>query len=403
MSALGFGTLANKRRPFYSPGGSPVPPGPPGPPNRAPSIPAQLEDSTTTSITVFFDVAGITGSTPLLYNVLYGTQALPSQAFPAVLVSGTIYKAVVTGLTPNTEYFFKSAVRNIYGDKVSEQSDGIFTGGGSGTPISGPPTVPTLVNADPDTITVAFDATGITGSPPLTYKIYYGTTSNPVAPVDATLVSGNIYNATAVGLLPNTRYYFKSVVNNDVDIKLSAVSAPFSTDPTPAGLTKLISGNGMTMSPISGNGVVTVNAFNVVSNSTARAPTSGGTIQASLAGGAIPESAITLNFDAGPTPISGFVIFNVTLNNNLNSPLSTIYGLFQGSGPSATIIGSNNSVQSVAGNLRVSVMYPIINVSGPQTVFGFVAQLAGPLQPGQQYLNPSITVMTGGLATFQTS
>jgi len=404
MSALGFGTLANRRRPFYSTGGAPpVPPGPPGPPNKAPSIPVELEDPTTTTITIYFDAAGITGSAPLLYSVLYGISPNPTQAVAATLVSGTIYSATATGLTPDTEYFFKSAVRNTFGDKVSDASDGIFTLGGSGTPISAPPTVPTFVSNASDTITVAFDASGVSGSPPIEYKVYYGTTQNPVIPADAVLTTGSIYNATAINLLPSTQYYFKSVASNDVDTKISAISAPFSTTATPAGLTKLISGNAITLSPIGGNGVVTVNAFDVDSFSTAISPTSGQVIQGNPGGGGIATPFCSIVVDLGPTPISGFVIFTAQVTNNLNSALAVVYGIYKGSGASATILNSNVLATNNASQSSISIMYPFLNLSGSQTFYGYAAQLQGPSQPGQNVLNPSISVMAGGLMSIQTS
>jgi hypothetical protein len=48
-------------------------------------------------------------------------------------------------------------------------------------------------------------------------------------------------------------------------------------------------------------------------------------------------------------------------------------------------------------------MYPFLNLSGSQTFYGYAAQVNGPSQPGQNVLNPSITVMTGGLMSIQTS
>jgi len=86
------------------------------PPSGPPSVPTQT-GSTSTTISVTFDVAGITGSAPITYGVLFGPIFIP-----AVLASGTTYNATITGLSPSTPYTFKSVAQNSVGQQASASS-----------------------------------------------------------------------------------------------------------------------------------------------------------------------------------------------------------------------------------------------------------------------------------------
>jgi len=123
---LGFGTLANKSRTFYT-NITPTPPPPGTPPSSAPTIPVVSGTPTSSSITVTFDIAGITGTAPILYGIYYGTTTSPITPIQATLSSGTIYTATVNGLTPTTTYYFKSVATNAYGTMSSAVSGPIAT------------------------------------------------------------------------------------------------------------------------------------------------------------------------------------------------------------------------------------------------------------------------------------
>ena len=99
------------------------------PPSAPPTVPAVSGTPTSSSITVTFDVAGITGTAPISFNVLYGTTASPATQASASLVSGTTYQAVVSGLTSNTAYYFKSVAVNAAGSQASAVSAPISTAG----------------------------------------------------------------------------------------------------------------------------------------------------------------------------------------------------------------------------------------------------------------------------------
>ena len=70
---------------------------------------------TPTEISVTFDTTNSSGSSPLDYFLLYGITDPPTE----VNTSGTgldyIYQYDLTGLTPETTYYFASAASNIVG------------------------------------------------------------------------------------------------------------------------------------------------------------------------------------------------------------------------------------------------------------------------------------------------
>lgn len=99
-------------------------------PSAAPTIPELVGKPSASSITVSFDVAGITGTPPPTYNALIGTPTQPGAPVVATLVSGTTYSAVASGLSPNTTYFFRSEASNgVSPNAISDVSAGITTDG----------------------------------------------------------------------------------------------------------------------------------------------------------------------------------------------------------------------------------------------------------------------------------
>jgi hypothetical protein len=203
-------------------------------PSSAPTVPAVLGTPTQTSITVSFDVFGITGDEPIDYSVFWGTTASPTNSFPATLLSGTIWTSTITGLNPDTSYYFKSRAVNIVGEKDSVVSASIQTDSPSPGAPSGPPTIPTVSGTPSQTsITVRFDVAGISGVPPPDFSVFWGETPSPTNPGIATFVSGTTYVSTVSGLTAGTAYYFISSASNASGTQDSAVSARISTAGTP--------------------------------------------------------------------------------------------------------------------------------------------------------------------------
>jgi hypothetical protein len=208
-------------------------PSSPSGPSSAPSIPQSNQGTIPpTSITVNFNVAGITGNPTPTYSILYGTTTNPTTPASAVQALGTLYSATVTGLTAGTTYYFKSVATNSVATLESPLSAGIITSGGTGVAPSGPPTVPVVFGAPTSSsITVNFSVAGITGTPTPQYHVLVGENpSNPTSIVSASLVSGTTYQATATDLALGSTYYFYSVATNGVlPDATSAVSAGINT------------------------------------------------------------------------------------------------------------------------------------------------------------------------------
>ena len=97
------------------------------------------------------------------------------------------------------------------------------------TPPSAAPTAPLLYAATQDSITIRFDAAGITGTAPIAYNCLFGTAPSPNQVLLASLVSGTIYTATATGLTAGVTYYFASQAANSAGRKAS-VATPIRTD-----------------------------------------------------------------------------------------------------------------------------------------------------------------------------
>jgi hypothetical protein len=165
----------------------------------------------------------------------------PNDAVNATLVTGTTYTATVSGLTANTDYYFKSQATNTTSQvntQTSIASAAIKTLSAS-SPPSGPPSVPTLAadGATSTSLTVTFSVTGITGTAPLTYNLLWSIVSDfsgdPNEPVVATRVGeSSNYTATVGSLTANTNYYFKSQATNGSGTETSSVSAAIITRPT---------------------------------------------------------------------------------------------------------------------------------------------------------------------------
>lgn len=210
----------------------------PSPPNFPPTVPFTVQNPPPeTSITILMNVAGVSGDPAPTYSFLYGTTTTPTTSVPAIQVfdDGSLYVAVITGLTASTAYYFQSVATNSAGSVSSDVSSAITTGAGSGTAPNQAPTVP-AVSGTPssNSITVTFDVAGITGTPTPSYNLLYGPTTTPTAPLVATLVSGTTYTGTATGLSASTAYYFQSVAQNGISPDaVSAVSSAISTASAP--------------------------------------------------------------------------------------------------------------------------------------------------------------------------
>jgi len=195
-------------------------------PSAPPAVPT-LVTATATSLTFQVETAGITGTpTPdYLFNLnLPGSITVQSQ--PGGLVSGTIYDTLFTGLTPGQGYECQAVAYN----GISPNQASAFTGTIiPGTPPTATLTIPTLVSATSSTITVQFNASDVTGTPPISIRCRDN--GDPTAQAQsATLISGDTYNSTFVGYAPSSAHTFQAFVANNTPPEVNSdFSAPFST------------------------------------------------------------------------------------------------------------------------------------------------------------------------------
>ena len=112
-------------------------------PSGPPTVPVVQGSPTSTSITMTFSVAGITGTPTPTYSGLIGTTTTPTGPVTATLVSGTTYQIVASGLTPNVTYYFKSVASNgVSPNATSAVSAGILTPAGPPPPPPPPTPIP---------------------------------------------------------------------------------------------------------------------------------------------------------------------------------------------------------------------------------------------------------------------
>jgi hypothetical protein len=217
-----------------------LPPTPVGP-NQAPTIPAFVPGSAGVStLSVTFDVAGITGTPPPTYSTLYRIGTNPKSFANAVLSTGTTYITTLSSLALSTSYTFQSRAGNATGFSTSIDSAPFST---LAAPLGGlnqAPTIPALVpsSASISSLSVTFDVAGITGAPPINFSTFWGIGPNPKTPADAVLSTGTIYQTTLTGLSTYTTYYIESVASNplgistSVDSVVSTLAIPPSGPPT---------------------------------------------------------------------------------------------------------------------------------------------------------------------------
>jgi hypothetical protein len=168
-------------------------------------------------------------------------------------------------------------------------------------------------------------------------------------------------------------------------------------------VSQIIAGTNIEISPLSGTGNVTINNN---SSTITKCASFARTVSAPLeaTGPAIVRVGLgSISFDAGPTPTDGFIIFSVNILNNdpTNSCSASVALTNNLTGP---LLIAATQVQMDASNAQqVTLMYPLVNISGPQTIYGFASQGSFPaaVNPLQTAVNPSWSVVWGGNASIQ--
>ena len=171
----------------------------------SPTIGAATPEAT--SVTVHWTAPTPNGGSPLTgYTVFYGTSPLPS--VDHVFADPTATSVAVTGLMPNTPYYFNVVAMNGYGN--SNASDDV-----SVTTLDLVPNAPTIGSATPglNDVTVTWTPPSPNGGTAITiYRVYYGVSSNPATAFVTAAAADN--SKVVGGLAAGTRYYFNVVAVN---------------------------------------------------------------------------------------------------------------------------------------------------------------------------------------------
>jgi uncharacterized protein (TIGR02145 family) len=168
---------------------------------------------TPTSASVGGNISADGGASVTARGIVYGTSANPTLSNSVLSIgSGTgSYSGFITGLTPNTIYYFRAYATNTagtnYGNEVSFQT----------LPVA----VPTLNTTDASGITQTTVTSGGTissdGGATVTERgIVYGTSSNPTTS-NTKISSGSgtgSFSVNVTSLNPNTTYYIRSYAIN---------------------------------------------------------------------------------------------------------------------------------------------------------------------------------------------
>ena len=207
-------------------------------PSGPPTIPTQLGGKTDTSIPVQFDTAGISGSQPISYGIYVSTTNPPTgPLIAASQLSGTVFYAAPTGLVASTTYYISSVADNGVGDPQVSAPLVISTTATPTNPAPAPgiPYVSPTIPPTETTITIEFDAAGVTGTPSVTLASLL---ANGLVPATAVIVTGTIYRSVYTGLSAGINYVFQSTAVGAIPtgIVFSGLSAPIQTGgPPPPG------------------------------------------------------------------------------------------------------------------------------------------------------------------------
>ena len=226
----------------------------------APSVPTNLVASSASG-TVTLNWSASTGSAPITYNVYRGTTSGGEGATP--IVTGiTATSFTDSTVTNGTTYFYIVAATNSVGTSAQSAQ-------ASATPqVTGTaPATPTALTAAAGNTTVALSWTASSGSTPITYNVFRGTTAGGES---ATAVATGITatNFTDTGLANGTKFFY--VVSATNSIGSSAKSNEVSATPSNATAALVqINAGGSATAPFAadtdfnnGNIATTTNAIN---------------------------------------------------------------------------------------------------------------------------------------------
>ena len=167
---------------------------------------------TTTTATAAGEVTSANGATITERGIAYHTSTNPTTANSKQVVSGTTgsFTGNLTGLTPNTTYYWRAYATNSKGTTygvnrnftTEPRPPVVSTGTPSGTTIDSITVTGSSLTSNPDAQTID------------EYGVVYSTSQNPTVANSKQTASGGSgsYNNTITGLTENTTYYIRAYV-----------------------------------------------------------------------------------------------------------------------------------------------------------------------------------------------
>jgi len=148
------------------------------------------------------------------------------------VVSPSTFSTMTAGQLASSPQMFVSSIGGVNWTAFVSTVNGL-AGGGGGTPPSSAPSVPFTFTVGNTSMVTGFETSTITGSPPPSYSVRYGSTIGSLTASQAAAVStGTIYSATLNNLYPGVPYYVQSVASNTAGT-LSSLTSTITTLGTP--------------------------------------------------------------------------------------------------------------------------------------------------------------------------
>ncbi|MBP9851795.1 MAG: hypothetical protein KBC67_00860 [Candidatus Pacebacteria bacterium] len=173
------------------------------------TLTASATTATTATLSGFFNANGAPTST----YFKYGTSASNLNSNSAIVNRGTgsgQFSQTITGLTPNTTYYFKAAGSNFYGQTLGLTTVSFTTTAAQTATLSLSTLPQTNVTSSVATLNGHYSATMT--SPVVWFR--YGTAANSLNRVttgQSVVVGSNNFSANISGLQASTTYYFQAI------------------------------------------------------------------------------------------------------------------------------------------------------------------------------------------------
>ena len=200
-------------------------------PTIPPSVPSTIMNPGSNTIAYNYNISSVNGTPLASYSSQFASTSTGpwTEAYSGEPVNNFV-EATITGLAPETNYYFQTLAQNVVG-AVSSAVVLFSTISSSPGPV-GPnvaPSIPAYFAVSSNAIAVTFNVSSVTGTPTPTYSGLWGETITPTSSIGASFIGGTSYGLNVSSLAQGTNYYFKSVASNASGVMTSPVSIAIST------------------------------------------------------------------------------------------------------------------------------------------------------------------------------